>query len=108
MTITYSVFNTGANTAIGSWEDAIYISPTTNWSINDPLFATVQHSGDVPPNSGYTNTVTAPMPGVLPGDYYVIVHSDILNNIPETDTSNSIASSASPMDATVQQLTLGT
>jgi hypothetical protein len=108
MTITYSVFNTGANTAIGSWEDAIYISPTTNWSIVDPLFATVMHTGNVPPGSGYTNTVTAPMPGVLPGDYYVIVHSDILNNIPETDTSNTIASSASPVDATVQPLTLGT
>jgi hypothetical protein len=108
MTVTYSVFNTGSNTAVGSWEDAVYLSPTTNWSISDPLFADVEHTGNVPPNTGYTNTVTAPVPGILPGDYYVIVHSDILNNIPETDTSNSIASSSSTVDATVQQLILGT
>lgn len=108
MTVTYSVFNTGSNAAIGSWEDAIYISPTTNFSINDPLFATVQHTGTVPPQTGYTNTVTAPVPGVLPGQYYVIVHSDILNSIPETDVSNTIASSPSTVDATIDQLTLGT
>jgi hypothetical protein len=108
MTITYSVFNTGSNAAIGSWEDAIYISPTTNFTINDPLFATVVHTGTVPPDTGYTNSVTAPVPGILPGEYYVIVHSDILNSIPETDVSNTIASSPSTVDATIQQLTFGT
>lgn len=107
MTITYSVMNTGSNTAIGSWEDAIYISATTNWTINDPLFATVLHTGNVPPGGGYTNTVTAPTPGVLPGDYYVIVRSDILNHLDEPSRATSVATSGSEFDTTIEQLTLG-
>jgi hypothetical protein len=67
-TLTYTVYNQGSNTALGTWQDALYVSANTNWDISDPLFARVQHSGDVPSGSSYTNTVTAPLPGLMPGN----------------------------------------
>ena len=107
-TVTYSVFNQGSNTALGTWQDALYVSANTNWDISDPLFARVQHSGDVPPGSGYTNTVTAPLPGLLPGDYYLIVRSDILNHLSEANRSNNITASLNAVGVDVQTITLGT
>jgi subtilase family serine protease len=107
-TITYTVFNQGANTALGSWDDSLYLSIDTNWNVSDELFTRVHHQGDLPPNHGYTNTVVAPMPGVLPGTYYLIVRSDILNHLLEADKSNNIAASLTSARLDVEQLTLGT
>ena len=108
MTVSYKVQNQGSNTATGSWVDSLFISADTNWDISDKLFASVTHNGDVPPGGGYTNVVTAPLPGVLPGDYHVIIRSDILNHLTEADKSNNIAASLNSAAVDVQRLTLGT
>jgi hypothetical protein len=108
LTVTYTVSNQGSNTALGSWQDSLFISPTTNWDVTDPLFAKVQHTGDVPPGGSYTNTVTAPFPGLVPGDYYVIVRSDILNHLVDSDRSNSLAASLTAISTEIPTLTLGT
>ncbi|HWD21184.1 MAG TPA: CARDB domain-containing protein [Verrucomicrobiae bacterium] len=107
MSISYIVSNEGANPALGSWQDSLFISSDTNWDINDKLFATVQHKGDVAPNSSYTNGATAPLPGLLPGDYYVIVRSDILNHLIEANKSNNVAASLDSVSTDVPRLTLG-
>ena len=107
-TITYTVFNFGSNTARGSWEDAIYISADTNFDIGDAFFGRARHTGDILPNGGYTNTLTAPLPGVIPGDYHVIVRSDILNHIPESDEANNLGATLNSVAVDVEPLTLGT
>jgi subtilase family serine protease len=108
MTVSYTVQNQGENTAIGSWVDSLFISADTNWDIGDKFFARVTHNGDVPPGGSYTNTVTAALPGVLPGDYHVIVRSDILNHLTEANKSNNIAASLNSAEMDVERLTLGT
>ena len=73
ITVTYQVTNDGANPANGSWTDSLYLSSTQTWSASDPLLGTVQEDQDLAAGASYTGTLTAPLPGVDPGSYYVIV-----------------------------------
>ena len=73
--------------------DSIYLSADGIWDINDPLIGRVTHVGDVEGGASYTESLTAALPGVVPGDYQIIIRSDILNRIPETDETNNIGGS---------------
>ena len=107
-TITYSVTNDGPNVAIGPWTDTLYLSTDTTWDIDDKRFAEVQRSGNVLPGASYSGTVTAPMPGLLPGDYYLIVRSDILNQVIETDETNNASASLDAFSLDIPALPLDT
>lgn len=108
VTLTYTVRNIGPNTASGSWVDSIYFSADENWDLDDILFSRVTHSGAVPPGGSYTETVTAPLPGLVPGNYHVIVRSDIRNQLPESDETNNLDASLDRVSIDVPLLTLGT
>jgi hypothetical protein len=108
VTLTYTVRNAGSNTASGSWVDSIYFSDDDQWDLDDALFARVTHSGSVPPAGSYTETVTAPLPGLVPGDYHVIVRSDIRNQLPESNETNNLAASLDAISIDVPELPLGT
>ena len=97
-TIGYTVINQGNAAALGGWSDAIYLSQDDQWDIGDSLFGRVYHQGDVPsvasdPANRYSETLTAALPGVVPGDYHVIVRSDIRNSIEEVSDSNNLSAS---------------
>ena len=87
-TWTYRVDNMDTDAAYGAWYDTIYVSADNQWDINDARVARVYHQGDVPHAGYYEETVTANVPGVVPGDYFVIVRTDILNTIREKDETN--------------------
>ena len=105
-TITYTVENQGTNAARGRWFDSLYVSADSQWDLDDPLFARQQHVGDINGGESYSETVTAPLPGVLPGDYQVILRSDIRNNIQESSDENNVGASLDTfvIDAAVLQL----
>ncbi|MCM0593810.1 MAG: CARDB domain-containing protein [Gloeotrichia echinulata DEX184] len=107
-TISYTVNNQGQNPALGSWSDSIYISADNQWDVNDALFGRVQHFGDVASGGSYSKTLTAALPGLLPGDYYAIVRSDIRNQISESNESNNITASLNQFAADAERLDLGT
>ncbi len=107
-TISYTVNNQGQNPALGSWSDSIYISADNQWDVNDALFGKVQHFGDVASGGSYTETLTAALPGLLPGNYYAIVRSDIRNQIPESNENNNITASLNQFAADAERLELGT
>ena len=73
LTLTYQVTNNGSHPADGSWYDTLYLSPTPTWNVNDPLLGSVYQTQNLAPGASYTGTLTAPLPGVAPGSYYVIV-----------------------------------
>lgn len=106
-TISYDVKNNGANTAVGSWYDSVYISADETWDVNDPLFGRTLHSGNLAPAAMYTQAVTGRLPALLPGNYRVIVRSDIRNNIVESNEQNNISGSLNTMTLDVPALTLG-
>ena len=106
-TISFSINNEGVNPAMGSWSDSVYLSLDDTWDINDAFFGVATHSGTVDGGSSYSNSVTATLPGVTPGQYKVIVRSDIRNRIPESDETNNIGGSLDAVLLDVDALTLG-
>lgn len=105
-TISYTVTNQGTNAALGSWNDSIYLSSDAQWDIGDTFFGRVLHTGDVAGGASYSETLTAALPGVLPGNYYAIVRSDIRNQIPESNEQNNIGASLTRFELDAEQLTL--
>ena len=103
----WPVPSTFSSTARGTWFDSIYISADATWDLNDAVFGRVQHSGDVAGGSSYSNSLTAALPGVLPGNYHVIIRSDILNNIVESNEANNIGASLDRVSIDATALTLG-
>ncbi|MCZ8249497.1 CARDB domain-containing protein, partial [Microcystis sp. LE19-195.1E] len=107
-TISYTVNNQSTNEAIGTWEDTIYLSRDNQWDVNDAFFGRVSQTGPVAGGGSYSKTVTATLPGVATGDYYVIVRSDIRNYIPESNEANNIKASLDDFAVDVESLELGT
>ena len=105
--ISWTVRNTGGKTAHGLWSDAVYLSSNGLWSASDPLVATLLHVGDVAPGQSYTASTDLALPGVTPGNYYVIVRTDVLDAVPETDKTNNQATSASTIAMDIPALTTG-
>ncbi len=108
ITLTYQVSNNGSNPANGSWYDALYLSPTPTWSISDPLLQQVPETQNLAPGGSYTQNVTAPLPGVAPGSYYVILRTNILDSFPEQNLSNNVSASLTQTAIDAPALTLGT
>lgn len=106
-TITYTVNNNGQNPASGTWTDALFISGDGIWDINDPLFGRVSVTASVAPGGSYTRTLTAPLPGVLPGNYTVIIRSDIRNNLPENDEGNNLGASLDGFAVDIESIEVG-
>ena len=106
--ITYTVTNEGSNAVVGNWSDSLYLSKDGQWDINDLFLGQVNNSGEVLSGNSYTNTLTAPLPGVVPGDYQVIIRSDIRNQIPESNESNNLKATLDKVNLDVERLILGT
>ena len=104
--ITWTVTNEGSSSAVGSWQDAVYLSADDEWDIDDPLVAHVPHAGDVAPGASYAASTTSRLPGVVPGDYHVIVRADVRNEVRERQEDNNAESSVSRTALDVEELTL--
>ena len=106
--IGYTVTNQSAGIVSGAWQDSLYLSTDKVWGINDPLFARVNVSGPLNGGASYTENVTGALPGVTAGDYYVILRSDIKNQVTETNEANNLKASLDTSRLDVEALTLGT
>ncbi len=101
--IDYSIRNLGATTlAAGSrWTDRIYLSAAPEWSEEAVPVAEFTHrliDADLPGGAQRPAAIVADTPGVLPGEYYVLVHTDVHRRIHETNRANNLLAS----DATVR------
>ncbi len=105
---TYTVTNRSANNAVGSWTDTLYLSKTGTFDPSDPLLGSVVHSGGLTAGQSYQATLNTILPGVTPGDYKVIVRTNILDNVPETTLANNIAASLDATSIDMPALTQGT
>ena len=110
ISVTYQVTNSGGNPANGTWYDSLYLSPTPQWALSDPLLGQVTqtHSQPLAAGASYTGTLTATVPGVTPGLYYVILRANILNNLVEATTTNNQIASAAQVAIDAPLLAIGT
>jgi WD40 repeat protein/subtilase family serine protease len=106
MPIQWVVRNVGSNAAVGEWYDSVYLSVDNRWDINDTLIGRFERSGRLEPGATYTGQLNEPLPGVVPGNYYIIVRTDARNTVRETDETNN-AGIAGPAVLDVIELQLG-
>ena len=107
LTVTYQVDNDSSNAASGSWTDSVYLSTQPTLNASSVLLGQVDHTGGVAANGHYSGTVTEPVPGLLPDDYYVIVLADSLGLVPELNRTSTELASTNPVEVTVPALDLG-
>jgi subtilase family serine protease len=105
--IDYTVENQGANPALGAWYDSLYLSADETWDLADPFVGRLLHTGDVAGPGSYSESLTAPLPGVLPGNYHVILRTDIRGHLRETDETNNVGASLDHVAMDVEALVLG-
>lgn len=105
--VDYVLKNTGSNPAQGVFSDAVYLSTDTTWDVNDLLLGTTGLRYDyLAPRAQAIRQFNARLLNVAEGKYYVIVRTDILNNMLEVNEANNALSSVSPMPVAVKLLTM--
>ncbi|MCY2950572.1 MAG: hypothetical protein NTU53_01175 [Planctomycetota bacterium] len=84
---------------LGDWTDAVYLSADDTWDMSDVLLATVPHTGGLAAGAPYSQAVDVTIPGVLPGDYRIIVRADMYGQEKEAGRkgNNVVASAALPL-----------
>ena len=97
----------GSNPAPGSWSDSVYLSTDRTWDINDVLIGQRVQSGPLAPGISYNAALTAVLPAMNLGPYYVIVRTDTRNLVRELIESNNKLASASTTTVDVTELQLG-
>ena len=107
--VEWTVDNISAETAHGSWFDAVYLSDDAEWDIGDRPLGRVRFNGPLAPNdSPYTATLSAVIPPVSPGDYRIIVRTDIFNQVFEDiDEVNNRTTSPDAIQVSAQQILVG-
>ena len=107
LTVTYQFDNQSGNPATGSWTDSVYLSTQTTLNSDSVLLGRVQHTGGVAANGQYTESLTAPVPGLAPDNYYVVVLADSLGLVPELNRTDAELASTNPVQVTVAGLSIG-
>lgn len=104
----WQITNNGPGTISGGWSDSIYLSADSVWDINDSFVGRfLQPSVTLAQGQSAGGSGQAAIPAVAPGNYYVIVRTDVFNQIPETNNANNTGASAGTLMTTIRPLKLG-
>ncbi|MFO7898428.1 MAG: CARDB domain-containing protein, partial [Planctomycetota bacterium] len=94
--------------AEGAWSDSVYLSADQTWDVHDPLIGRLEFEGPLDPGDSYTLTLDALLPPATPGDYRVLVRTDIFNQVYEdVAEANNTTASADTLGVTVDEIFLG-
>jgi subtilase family serine protease len=104
----WTVQNSSANPASGTWQDSVYLSHDATWDSSDILVGQKQHSGSLGSFATYTETLNTVIPPIETGSYYVIVRTDSRNAVRESNESNNVSNSVGQTTVSIATLTLGT
>ncbi|NEQ69481.1 MAG: APHP domain-containing protein, partial [Symploca sp. SIO2D2] len=109
ISLTWTVENQGDESAIGRWADSVYLSSDSIWDLGDRLILNEDFAPrTLAPGQSYTFATTAQLPAVLPGDYRLIVRTDIFDDINEgANNANNATASVDALSITVPTLQLG-
>ncbi len=106
--ISWTLVNKGLHPATGQLRNGIYLSSDTIADIHDHLLGSVVSTINIPPGGQLNQSSALVAAGVEIGSYYVLVRTDLLNNIPESDEGNNTSAAVSTTYIGVPQLPLAT
>lgn len=75
ITVSWEGQNRTGAAVLGSWTDAVYLSTDDQWDIDDLLLGTADQTEGLGENAVYLASAQVFVPGMLPGDYHLIVRS---------------------------------
>ncbi len=107
-TIKWDLVNIGNNPANGYLKDMVYLSSDTVWDVNDKVLGSKNAYASLPSLGTQNRSLYAKIPGVAIGDYYIIVRTDILNNIFEINDTNNTSYSSLTTDVDMKRLQFNT
>ncbi|MFN3690652.1 MAG: CARDB domain-containing protein, partial [Fimbriimonadales bacterium] len=85
----WTVRNQGALRASQAWVDRVYLSQDDALDANDRLLTERGYNAGLDAGQEVTRNAAIVIPAdVTTGDYYLIVFTDVLNAVPETDEAN--------------------
>jgi len=95
LTASWTVYNQGSQTAIGSWcsgcwRDELFLSADDQLDGSDTFLTDNWNIHPVDPGAGYTLSSAATIPIVPAGNYYLIIKTDANGYVPETDEENNV------------------
>jgi hypothetical protein len=108
-TIQWQLFNSGQNPANGYFKEAVYLSADTSFDANtDILLGTVDGNINILPQQSLSRQLNAALNNVTRGQFYIIIRTDILNNLLESNENNNQLVSLTPITIEVKELLLAT
>jgi RHS repeat-associated protein len=105
ITVGFTVKNLGGTSLGGSWVDSVFLSGSPTLDANSLLIGKVPHAGGLAVNASYAGSLTAPLPGVPDGTYYVLVEADSQKLVGDSDRGDNTLASP-PLDVAVPALSL--
>ena len=105
----WNIQNIGDNTMSGNGlKSLVYISADTVFDASDRLLGSVTSAINLPIDQLEQQTLTCKISGLRPGDYYLIVKTDVTNAFNEADDDNNTGYSAMPLTVTIRPLPFNT
>ena len=105
ITVNYNVNNNGVFPSLGYRRDIIHFSTDSILDAQDILFSVITYNNtNIAPNTYQTGVVTDVIPSLALGEYHIIVQTDILNNIFESNDTNNTTISTHKIMVTVPEL----
>ncbi|MEA5429214.1 CARDB domain-containing protein [Arcicella lustrica] len=106
-TISWQLKNIGTNNANGYLREAIYLSKDSTVDASDVLFGVLDQYAYLPTQASEKRSLTKLLSNITVGEYFVIVKTDILNNIVESNEDNNLAIAVSKLKVSVKELPIG-
>ncbi|HRY31690.1 MAG TPA: CARDB domain-containing protein [Bacteroidales bacterium] len=107
-TIYWSLQNQGTFPVAGNMTELVYFSTDDVWDIGDILFTSLEGSVNLGPQTQLGRSATAVLNDVSVGQWHVIIRTDVLNNIYESNESNNHGASEEKTVVTVPELPFDT
>ena len=104
LNVAWDVLNADPNiTVSGGFADGIFLSNDSKVIYISKLI----HEEEVGPHESYHAEKEIIVPGFLPGDYYILIKTDVSNRVYEADENNNVTAS-DPISFDMEELILGT
>jgi RHS repeat-associated protein len=104
-TVAWDVTNASDLDAADTWDDGVYLSTNPVFDVSDRFLGAQPHAGGLAKGATYTATLTADLPGIGVGSYYVFVVANRNRKLNEgLATDNNVGSLAAPVPILVPAL----
>jgi len=109
ITVSWQATDQSSQAATGNWQDSVYVSAAPAITSSSILLGSAQHSGGLGAKASYDGSLTAALPAVAPGNYYVLVQVDSLYQVPDPNrANNTLAAGSGKLAVSLPALTIGT